>query len=1045
MTRRRSCLPALGAFGSLAAAVTNFANPVIYQDLADVDIIRVNDTFYYSASSMHYSPGAPVLRSYDLVNWEYLGHSVPVLDFGPQYYLNGSGSAYVGGVWASTMQYRESNGLFYWYGLIQSTGKTHVFTAEQPQGPWTEHTPLPQAYYDCGLLIDTDDTMYMAYGNYQLHVAQLSADGMSQVKSQIVYTEPNNVLIEGSRMYKRNGAYYIFATKPSNSQYILKSTSGPFGPYEIRPVVVNIASPVAATGSPHQGGLVETASGQWYYMAFVDAYPLGRMPVLAPVSWDADGWPVVQTNAAGGWSVTYDMPVVTDKKINAANAPGAFKESFAGQKALSPRWEWNHNPLDSAWEFVSTGLQLTTARVVSEIYDAQNTLTVRTFGPKSQATWKLDVSAMKDGDRAGAAIFRSDSAYIGVHKDNGQSRLVYVDDLDLGANWQLPKTGGAGTVTGGPTLTQSSVWLRVKADVRPGFSSEYNDPRPATFYYSLDGTNFKQLGGAYNLNHTWQFFMAYRFAVFNFATEQTGGHVIVNEHAKQHSLEHLHKSTFKMQNTVNPIIPGFAPDPSIIKHGDFFFLVNSSFHLFPGLPIYASKNLASWEHIGNALNRPEQMSLAKSSTHIVGTNSNDPLFATGGLYAPTLRFHDGVFYIICTNVLKTAGADDDCQNFIISTTDIWEGPWSDPVYFSFAGIDPSLLFDQGRVYVAGSRGPGPSTKINMFELDISTGHKLTDEKTIWTGTGGIYPEGPHVYKRNEVYYLVIAEGGTHDGHMVTMARSSSVWGPYESAPGNPILTARGTDEFVQFTGHCDIFDHKGETWGVCLGVRKFAGGQMPMGRESFLTRGRWDADGWLALERVKMEPEGVTLVEKAPCKTQKAGLDYLFIRDVQLKQYAIDYEQGSGSVTASAVLLSDKSASPSFVGKRQRLLDGQSSVQITSFAPTLQAGMAVYKDEHRFASIMYNAATRKVTFNVTNDAKEIHRNSSADVADVTKVKFKIVCRQTEYTFEYDDGKGWKKLAAMDALDLTGLDFVGPIIGVYVVGEGQAEYSEFVVE
>ncbi|KAL5598989.1 hypothetical protein BROUX41_003692 [Berkeleyomyces rouxiae] len=518
-------------FGAPALVTSlKFTNPVIYEDLADLEVIRVNDIYYYTASTMHFSPGAPILRSYDLVNWEYLSHSVPQLSFGPEYSLVDSRTAYDGGVWASTLQYRQSNGLWYWYGLIQSTGKTHVFTAPAPEGPWTEHTPMDEAYYDCGLLIDPDDdTMYMAYGNYVLHVAQLSPDGLSQVKTEAVYTEPNGRLIEGSRMYKRNGNYYIFATKPANEQHILKSTSGPFGPYKTQPVLVDMAAPVPGAGTPHQGGLIETHNGDWYYMAFIDAFPLGRCPVLAPITWDSDGWPHIVTDSNGGWGTEYPIPISTDKVLDGKDLPGPFKESFAGKTSLGPRWEWNHNPLSSAWKLTQRGLELTTEQLASELFTAPNTLTVRTFAPKSQATFKLDISEMSDGDRAGVVIFRDDSAYIGVHQDSGSQRLVYVDNLVLNQTmWTA--TDYAGDVQDGPELPSGSIWLRVQADVRPAFTSDlFNDPRPATFWYSTNGVDFTQFGDTYLLNHKWQFFMGYRFAVFNYATAQLGGTVVVEE------------------------------------------------------------------------------------------------------------------------------------------------------------------------------------------------------------------------------------------------------------------------------------------------------------------------------------------------------------------------------------------------------------------------------------------------------------------------------------------------------------------------------------
>lgn len=229
------------------ALATNFNQPVLWEDLADLDIFRVNDTFYYSASTMHYSPGAPILHSYDLVNWEFIGHSVPNLDWGNIYNLDG-GQAYVKGIWASSLKYRKSNGMWYWIGCIQFS-KTYVFTSPSATGPWTQSGVINTCYYDCSLLIDDDDTMYVAYGGTQISVAQLSSDGLSQVKTQQVFS--SSFSIEGSRFYKRNGQYYILNDEPASAEYVLKSSS-PWGPYTQKQLLNNIATPISGGGIPHQ-------------------------------------------------------------------------------------------------------------------------------------------------------------------------------------------------------------------------------------------------------------------------------------------------------------------------------------------------------------------------------------------------------------------------------------------------------------------------------------------------------------------------------------------------------------------------------------------------------------------------------------------------------------------------------------------------------------------------------------------------------------------------------------------------------------------------
>ncbi|MGW7518634.1 glycoside hydrolase family 43 protein [Streptomyces sp. NPDC054796] len=501
--------PVAQAAHAAQAQQATYTNPVLWQDFADIDVIRVGDTYYYSASTMHYSPGAPILRSYDLVNWEFAGHSVPVLDFGDKYDLNG-GRGYVRGIWASSLGYRNSNRTFYWIGQIDFA-RTYLYTAPSAEGPWNRHTTLNNVYFDAGLLFDDDDTPYVAYGNTAIHVAQLSPDARTQVRSQQVFTTPSSVgVLEGARFYKINGNYYIFLTRPANGQYILKSTSGPFGPYQMRQVLLDLPGPISGGGVPHQGGLVSTPNGQWHYLAFIDAYPGGRVPALAPITWTWDGWPTLQL-VNGAWGQSYAAPL-PPRPV----APMTGVDTFQGTR-LGPRWEWNHNP-DTGRFTVGDGLTLRTATVTGDLYAARNTLTHRIQGPASTATIELDFAQMADGDRAGLAMLRDSSAWIGLKRDGGTTRVAMVDGLTMDDNWN---TTGTGTERAGAGFAGSRIWLRVHADIRPGSG------RQAVFSYSTDGGNFSRLGPAFTLKNAWQFFMGYRYAVFNHATRALGGSVRV--------------------------------------------------------------------------------------------------------------------------------------------------------------------------------------------------------------------------------------------------------------------------------------------------------------------------------------------------------------------------------------------------------------------------------------------------------------------------------------------------------------------------------------
>src|SRR6476469_2365127 len=424
-----------------AGPVADYTNPVLWQDFPDIDIFRVDNTYYW--------------------------------------------------------------------GCCVDFANTHIYTATAVEGPWQRHTTINKCYYDAGLLVDDDDTMYVAYGNTKISVAQLSADGRSEVRSQQVFSTPSNIgTLEGARFYKINGSYYIFLTRPANGQYILKAAN-PFGPYTLHQVLLNMPTPIPGGGVPHQGGLVQTQNGQWYYMAFVDAFPGGRVPVLAPVTWTADGWPQVRT-VNGGWGASYPFPNLPPHPVR----PMTGLDTFPGP-ALGPDWEWNHNP-DTTKFSVSNWVRMGTATVTTDLYSARNTLTHRIQGPTSTATVALDLTGMRDGDRTGLAMLRDSSAWIGIRRDGGRNRGVMVANITMDGSWNTTSTG---TEVAGTGFGANRIWLRANADIRPGAG------RQARFSYSTDGVTFTSLGPAFTLNNNWTFFMGYRFAVFNYATQALGGTV----------------------------------------------------------------------------------------------------------------------------------------------------------------------------------------------------------------------------------------------------------------------------------------------------------------------------------------------------------------------------------------------------------------------------------------------------------------------------------------------------------------------------------------
>lgn len=284
----------------------------------------------------------------------------------------------------------------------------------------------------------------------------------------------------------------------------------------------------------------------------------------------------------------------------------------------------------------------------------------------------------------------------------------------------------------------------------------------------------------------------------------------------------------------NPIVPGFYPDPSVCRAGEDFYLVTSSFEYFPGVPVFHSKNLVNWTQIGHCLTRRSQLEIGEGGI-------------SRGIFAPTIRYHNGRFYMVTTSV-------NDKGNFFVWTDDP-AGEWSEPVWVDQAGIDPDLFWDEdGSAYFTSTSG---FTAIAQSKIDIETGERLSDTTEIWTGCGGKNPEAPHIYKINDYYYIMVAEGGTEYGHCVTIGRGKSPYGPWENCPHNPILTHRSSDLPIQATGHADLVeDSNGSWWMVCLGIRPL-GYHLAhnLGRETFLAPVRWE-DGWpIVGENARIAPE----------------------------------------------------------------------------------------------------------------------------------------------------------------------------------------------
>ena len=501
------CLSSLSTSTASEDENKKATNPIIWADVPDVAMVRVGDTYYMSSTTMHMSPGLPIMKSKDLVNWRLVSYAYDTIADNEKLRLENGNNAYGAGSWASSIRFH--NGLFYVSTFSATSGKTHVFTTDNiEKGEWKEKSFTP-VLHDHTLFFDEDGRVYMIYGAGDIRIAELTPEltglkegGIHEViipNASKVASEKVGLPAEGSQMVRHNGYYYLFnITWPPNDMrtVIVHRAKNIEGPYEGKLLLRDRG--IA------QGSIIDTPEGEWYAYMFRDYGAVGRIPYLMPMKWEND-WPVLGID--GAVPDTLDIPASEELGVWGIVASDEFNR-MPDDEPLPLYWQWNHNPDNRFWSLTDSPgyLRLTSGRIDNSPLQARNTLTQRTFGPESAASTFVEVTQMKNGDYAGMIALQRRYAFVGVKKDNDSYSVVMINGA-----------GDEPVEVASIPLNQNGVHLKIECDFK-------NRTDIASCYFSFDGVTWEPIGNTLHMAYTLPVFMGYRFGLTYYATKEAGGY-----------------------------------------------------------------------------------------------------------------------------------------------------------------------------------------------------------------------------------------------------------------------------------------------------------------------------------------------------------------------------------------------------------------------------------------------------------------------------------------------------------------------------------------
>lgn len=519
--------------------------------------------------------------------------------------------------------------------------------------------------------------------------------------------------------------------------------------------------------------------------------------------------------------------------------------------------------------------------------------------------------------------------------------------------------------------------------------------------------------------------------------------------------------TLSAQGFKNPVLPGFHADPSVCRAGDDFYLVNSTFQYFPGVPVFHSKDLIHWEQVGNCLTRKSQVDLTK----LYSQKNAELAWTNAGVYATTIRYNERNkrFYMV-TTVFPSR------RHFYV-WTDNPTGEWSEPIVIDFAigSCDPTLYFEGDKCYFLWKEGD-----IKICEIDVETGRQIGEIHHLGTGLGGRYPEGPHIYKKDGYYYMMLAEGGTEQGHHVNILRSKNLFGPYEPNRANPILShfnmeMQGSE--IQGLGHADLVQAPDSSWWmICLGYRTSGYLLHVMGRETFLAPVRWDTNAWPVVNgngTLQIDMMCETLPQMPmPADPEREEFDYVnrnapadsynslglplgwhSIGNPDLSCYTLKERKGWLRLKPATATL-DKATSPTFVARRQteKSFTATTLLDASRFTEGMQAGITAYAAPLNHYDVIVEKVDGSLIVKPNIRLGELAHSSREVKMKGNLVYLRISSDGAYYYMQVSaDGKDFETMAKMDfrylSTEVIG-GFTGVMLGVFVQGNSNNASADF---